>query len=133
VPDHHSEAKGDSRSRSSAESAEAGLAHCFVPFSLHTRVCGQSSYNFCCFGYPFIGFLATTPTPTTTTTDLFPKPAARRAPTLSTATGIQGGIRSSHSQQYCAGIKAHLLGDILPLKNFLHSMSFLFFNKEQVI
>jgi hypothetical protein len=43
-------AKGDSKSRSSAESAEAGLAHCFVPFSLHTRVCGQSSCNFCYFG-----------------------------------------------------------------------------------
>jgi hypothetical protein len=40
VPHHHSEAKADSRSRSSAEPAEAGLAHCFVPLSLHTRVCG---------------------------------------------------------------------------------------------
>jgi hypothetical protein len=50
VPNHYSEAKGDRRSRSSAESAEAGLAHCFVPFSLHTRICGQSSCSFCCFG-----------------------------------------------------------------------------------
>jgi hypothetical protein len=41
VPNHHSEAKGDRRSRSSAESAEAGLAHCFVPFSLYTRICGN--------------------------------------------------------------------------------------------
>jgi hypothetical protein len=49
VPNHYSEAKGDSRSRSSAESAEAGLAHCFVPLSLHTRICGQSSCSFCCF------------------------------------------------------------------------------------
>jgi hypothetical protein len=46
---------------------------------------------------------------------------------------VKGGIRSSHSQQYCAGIKAHFLRDILPLNNFLHSMSFLFFNKEQVM
>jgi hypothetical protein len=44
VPNHYSEAKGDRWNRSSAESAEAGLAHCFVPLSLHTRICGQSSY-----------------------------------------------------------------------------------------
>jgi hypothetical protein len=31
------------------KSAEAGLAHCFVPFSLLTRVCGQSSCSFGCF------------------------------------------------------------------------------------
>jgi hypothetical protein len=48
VPNHHLEAKGDSRSRSLAESAEAGIAHFFVPLSLHTRVCGQSSCSFCC-------------------------------------------------------------------------------------
>jgi hypothetical protein len=30
----------------------------------------------------------------------------------------------AHSQQYCARIEAHLLGDILPLKQFLHSSSF---------
>jgi hypothetical protein len=50
VTNHHSEAKGDSRSQSPVEPAEAGLAHCFVPLSLHTRVCGQSSHSFCCFG-----------------------------------------------------------------------------------
>jgi hypothetical protein len=50
VPNHRLEAKGDRRSRSSAESAKPGLAHCFVPLSLHTRICGQSSCNFCCFG-----------------------------------------------------------------------------------
>jgi hypothetical protein len=37
---------------------------------------------------------------------------------FTTATRIQGGIRSSHSQQYCARIKTHLLRDILPLKHF---------------
>jgi hypothetical protein len=31
VPDHHSEAKRDCRSRSPTESAEAGLTYCFVP------------------------------------------------------------------------------------------------------
>jgi hypothetical protein len=32
--------KGNSRSRSSAEPAKAGHAHCFVSLTLHTRVCG---------------------------------------------------------------------------------------------
>jgi hypothetical protein len=50
VPNHYSEAKGDRRSRSSAESVEEGLAHCFVPLSLHTKICGPSSCSFCCFG-----------------------------------------------------------------------------------
>jgi hypothetical protein len=126
MPRHHSEAKRDSRSRSSAESAEAGLAHCLVSLSLHTRVCEQSSCSFCRFGYPFTGFLATTPASATTTTKLFPKPAAKRVPTLSTATGIQGGIQSSHSQQYCARIKAHLLRDILPLKHVYVHCHFVF-------
>jgi hypothetical protein len=58
------------------------------------------------------------PPPTTTATNLFPKPAARRPPALPTTTWILGGIRSSHSQQCCARIKAHLLSDILPLKYF---------------
>jgi hypothetical protein len=130
VPCHHSETKGNSRSRSPVEPAEAGLTHCFVSLSLHTRVREQSSYNFCSFGQPFTGFLDTTPASATTTTDLFPKPAARRAPALLTATGIQGGIRSSHSQQYCARIKTHLLRDILPLKHFYIHCNFVF-NKEQ--
>jgi hypothetical protein len=50
VPNHYSEAKGNRRSRSSVESAKAGLAHCFVLLSLHTRVCGQSSCSSCRFG-----------------------------------------------------------------------------------
>jgi hypothetical protein len=65
-------------------------------------------------------------TPTTTATNIFPKPAARRAPTHPTATGVQGGIRSSHSQQYCARIKAHLLSDILPPKYFYVLCNFVF-------
>jgi hypothetical protein len=72
------------------------------------------------------GFLATAPTPTTTATDLFPKPAARRAPAHPTTTGVHGGIRSSHSQQYCARIKAHLLSNILPLKYFYVLCHFVF-------
>jgi hypothetical protein len=35
-----SKSRRRSRSRSSAESTEAGLAHCFVPLTLHTRICG---------------------------------------------------------------------------------------------
>jgi hypothetical protein len=55
--DYHSKAKRDRRSRSPAESAEAGPTYCFVPLSLHTRVCGQSTCIFCCFGKPFTSFL----------------------------------------------------------------------------
>jgi hypothetical protein len=84
VPNHYSEAKGDCRNRSSAESAEAGFTHCFVPLSLHTRICGQSICSFCCFAKPFTSFLASAPTATTTATYLFPKSAARRAPALPT-------------------------------------------------
>jgi hypothetical protein len=82
VPNHYSEAKGDRRSRSSAKSAEGGLAHCFVSLSLHTRIRGQSTCSLCCFGKPFTGFLASASTATTTATHLFPKPVARRVPTL---------------------------------------------------
>jgi hypothetical protein len=78
--------KRDCQSRSSAESAEASPTYCFVPFSLHTRICGQPTCNFCCFGKPFTGFLASAPTATTTTTYLLMKPAARRAPALPTTT-----------------------------------------------
>ena len=46
------------------------------------------------------------------------------------AARFQGGIRSSHSQQYCARIKTHLLRDILPLKHFYIHCHFIF-NKEQ--
>jgi hypothetical protein len=53
---------------------------------LHTRICGKSTYNFCCFGKPFTSFLASTSTAATTATYLFPKPTARRAPALSTTT-----------------------------------------------
>jgi hypothetical protein len=116
--DHYSEVERDYRSRSSAESAEASLTYCFVPLSLHTIICGQSSCSFCCFGKPFTGFLASALTAITTATYLFLKPAARRAPELSTATWIHRGIRSSYSQLYCARIKAHILSDILPLKYF---------------
>jgi hypothetical protein len=70
--------------------------------------------------------LALSSTAAAIATYLFPKPAARRAPALPTSTGIQGGIQSSYSQQYCARIKAHLLSDILPLKYFYVLCHFVF-------
>jgi hypothetical protein len=70
----------------SAESAKASPTYCFVPFSLHTRICGQPTCSFCCFGKPFTGFLASAPTATTTATYSLPKPIARRAPALPSTT-----------------------------------------------
>jgi hypothetical protein len=68
------------------EIAEAGFTYCFVPLSLHTRICGQPTCSFCCFGKPFTSFLAPAPTATTTAAYLFPKPPARRTPTFPTTT-----------------------------------------------
>jgi hypothetical protein len=59
-------------------------------------------------------------------TCIFTRPAARREPTDPSTARFQGGVRSSHSQQYYARIKAYLLRDILPLEQFLHSLSFSF-------
>jgi hypothetical protein len=61
MPDYHSKAKRDRRSRSPTKSAEAGPRYCFVPLSLHTRICGQPTCSFCCFGKPFTSFLASAP------------------------------------------------------------------------
>jgi hypothetical protein len=72
------------------------------------------------------------PPPRTTTTCLFTRSAARREPSDSSTTRCQGGIRSSHSQQYCARVKTHLLRYILPLKHFYIHCHFLF-NKEQLM
>jgi hypothetical protein len=69
-------------------------------------------------------------TSTTTTTCLFTRLATRREPADPAAAIFQGGIQSPRSQQYCAGIKTHLLRDILPPKHFYIHCHFLF-NKEQ--
>jgi hypothetical protein len=53
--------------------------------SLHTRICGQPTCSFCCFGKPFTSFLALASTATTLATCSYSKSAARRAPTPSTA------------------------------------------------
>jgi hypothetical protein len=131
VPCHHLETERDSRSCSPTEPTEAGYAYCFVPLTVHSRVCGQPSCSFCCFGKPTSGILATASTSTTNATRLSPRPVARREPSHSPAKRLQGAIRSSHNQQYCARIEAHLLRYILPLKQFLHLLSFTFSDKEQ--
>jgi hypothetical protein len=61
---------------------------------------------------------------------LFMRSATRREPADPSAVIFQGGIRSLHSQQYCAGIKTHLLRDILPPKHFYIHCYFVS-NKEQ--
>jgi hypothetical protein len=86
--------------------------------SLHTRICGQSTCSFCCFGKPFTSFLASASTATTIATYSYHKPAARMAPAPPTATRLQGGVRSSYSQQRCTRIEAHILRNILLLKYF---------------
>jgi hypothetical protein len=93
VSNHHPKEKGDCRSRSPTKSTEASPAHCFVPFTLHTRIFQRS----CCFGQSATSFLATTSTSATTIACLFSRPAARRESTDPSATRFQGGVRSSHS------------------------------------
>ena len=110
VPCYHLEAKGDSRSCSTTGSAEANHAHCFVSFALHPRICRQPPCSFCCFGESTSSFLATASASTTAATRL----AARREPICSTPKGLQRTVRSSHNQQHCARVEAHLLTNILP-------------------
>jgi hypothetical protein len=57
---------------------------------------------------------------------LIPKASSQKGASNSPAARLQGAVRSSHSQQYCARIEAHLLRNILPLKQFLHLLSFTF-------
>jgi hypothetical protein len=89
-----SRTKGDSRSCSTAELAEASHAYCFVPFTLYSRICTQPPCSFCCFGKPTTSILATASTSTTNAT----RPAARRESAHSPSTGLQKRVRSSHSQ-----------------------------------
>jgi hypothetical protein len=126
MPGHHSEAKRDCRSRSAAESAEAGFTYCFVLLSLHTRIRGQSTCSFCCFGKSFTSFLASAPTATTISTYSYLKPAAERAPARLAAARLQGGVRSSYSQQHCTRIKTYILRNILLLMYFYLLYHFIF-------
>jgi hypothetical protein len=99
--------------------------------TLHTRICGQSTCNFCCFGKPFTSFLALASTATTIATCSYPKPAARRAPAPPTATRLQGGVRSLYSQHHCTRIKAHILRNILLLKYFYLLCHFIFCTRNK--
>jgi hypothetical protein len=99
--------------------------------SLHTRICGQSTCSFCCFGKPFTSFLAPACTATTIATCSYPKPAARRASAPPTATRLQGGVRSSYSQQHCTRIEAHILRNILLLKYFYLLCHFIFCTRNK--
>ena len=107
---YHPEAKGNSRSRSTTSSAEAGHAYSFVSLALHPRVCGQPPCSFCCFGESISSFLATTSASTSVTA----RTTARREPVCSTSKGLPRAVRSSYSQQHRARVKAHLLTNILP-------------------
>jgi hypothetical protein len=71
-------------------------------------------------------FLAPASTATTIATCSYPKPEARRAPAPPTATQLQGGVRSSYSQQHCTRIEAHKLRNILHLKYFYLLCYFIF-------
>jgi hypothetical protein len=114
-------------SRSPVEPAEASFTYCFVLFSLHTRICGQSTYSFCCFGKPFTSFLAPASTATTIATCSYPKPEARRVPAPPTAMRFQGGVWSSYSQHHCARIEAHILRNILLFEVLLSFIPFYLF------
>jgi hypothetical protein len=62
---------------------------------------------------------------------LIPKASSQKGASTLTSSETSGSSPKLASQQYCARIEAHLLRDILPLKQFLHSLSFTFLNKEQ--
>jgi hypothetical protein len=66
--------------------SQSRFTYCSVLFSLYTRICGQSTCSFCCFGKPFTSFLAPPSTATTIATCSYSKPAAIRAPTPPTTT-----------------------------------------------
>jgi hypothetical protein len=114
MPCYHSEAEGNCWSWSAAELAKASPPHCFVLFSLCPGVCGQPiAYDFYRFSKSFSSLLGPAATTTTASTCLGSQSAARRAMPCLAATRPSGEVRSSHSQQHCARIEAHLLKDIL--------------------
>jgi hypothetical protein len=71
VTSYDPKAERDCRSRSTAESAEAGPTYRFMLLSICPRVCRQSTaYNLCCFGKPFSSFLGPVATVTIASTYL---------------------------------------------------------------
>ena len=131
MPCYHPEAEGNSGSSSATESAEAGHAYCFVSLTLYSRICRQPPCSFCCFGEPTPSILAATSTATADPA----RTTARRESAQSSSEGFQRGVRSSHSQQHCARVEAHLLTNILPQQQFfsifyIHYSPFV--NKKQL-
>jgi hypothetical protein len=114
VPCYNPKAERDCRSRSMAELAEAGSTYCFMLLSVCPRVCRQSTaYGLCCFGKPFSSLLGPVATAITASTYSGLQSAARTTSPRSATARLSRGVRSSHSQQHCAQVEAHLLKDIL--------------------
>jgi hypothetical protein len=123
---YNPEAKGDSRSCISTSSAEAGHAYCFISSALHPTIHRQSPCSFCSFGKSTSSFLATAAASTSIATGSTP----RRESMCSTSKGLQRTVRSSHSQQHCAGVEAHLLTHILPLMAVFSIQFYFLYGKE---
>jgi hypothetical protein len=92
----------------------------YISFALYSRIRRQPPCSFCCFGKPTPSILAAA---STTTADAA-RAAARRESAQSPSEGFQRGVRSSHSQQYCARVEAHLLINILPQQQFFSIFAF---------
>jgi hypothetical protein len=120
VSRYHLETEGDSRSSCATKSAEAGHAYCFVSFAIYSRICRQSPRSFCRFGKPTPSILVAS---TTTAADAA-RTAARRESAHSPSEGFQRRVRSSHSQQHCARVEAHLLMNILLQQQFFRILTF---------
>jgi hypothetical protein len=120
VSRYHPKAEGDSRSSCATKSAEVGHAYCFVSFALYSRICRQSPCSFCRFDKPTPSILAES---STTAADAA-RTTTRREPAQSPSEGFQRGVRSSHSQQYCARVEAHLLMNILLQQQLFRILTF---------
>jgi hypothetical protein len=109
----------------------AGSTYHFMLLSLRPRVCRQSiAYDLYRFGKPFSSFMGLVATTTTATTYSGSQSAARRASPRSATSLFLGGVRSSHSQQYCARVEAHLLKNILTWCIFVLSVILFFLHEK---
>src|SRR5688572_24434810 len=100
-----SRSKRTSRSCISTSSVEAGYAYCFVSSALCPTIHRQPPCGFCSFGKSTSSFLAAA----SASTSIAARSTARRGSIRSTSEGLQRTLRSSHSQQHCARVEAHLL------------------------
>lgn len=111
MPSHDTEAKRNSRGRSTAESAEAGPAYYFVLFPVHFWVCGQSTtHSISSFSKPLPSCMG--PTTTTTTnhgSNFVSQSTTRRAPSNPATMRRTWRVWSSDSQQHYTRIKTYLL------------------------